>query len=44
MIAKVGNYAEIFARNFGEESDLQMPRGLNKLWNQGGLLYAPVFN
>jgi len=44
VIAKVGNYAEIFARNFGEESDLQMPRGLNKLWNQGGLLYAPVFN
>ena len=44
IIARVGNYAELFARNFGEESDLQMPRGLNRLWNDGGLIYAPIFN
>lgn len=44
IIASVGNYAQIFARNFGEESDLQMPRGLNTLWSEGGLLYAPIFN
>lgn len=42
-IAGVGNYGEIFSRNFGEESDLQMPRGLNRLWRDGGLHYAPSF-
>lgn len=37
----VGNYGEIFERNLGEASPLKLPRGQNRLWNQGGLMYAP---
>ncbi|MEQ1888835.1 MAG: amino acid ABC transporter substrate-binding protein [Alphaproteobacteria bacterium] len=41
IIAKVGNYAEIFERNVGKGSPLAIPRGLNALWTQGGIQYAP---
>ncbi len=41
VIAKVGNYGEIFDRNLGEGSALAIRRGLNALWTQGGILYAP---
>ncbi|MEO8304864.1 MAG: amino acid ABC transporter substrate-binding protein [Betaproteobacteria bacterium] len=40
-IKGVGNYGEIFERNVGPKSALKLPRGLNNLWNKGGLLYAP---
>lgn len=40
-IAAVGNYGEIYARNLGESSPLRIPRGLNALWTDGGLIYAP---
>lgn len=40
-IAAVGNYAEVYERNLGRDSALKIERGLNRLWNQGGLLYAP---
>ncbi len=40
VIKAVGNYGEIYARNVGEQSLLQIPRGLNKLWRDGGILYA----
>jgi general L-amino acid transport system substrate-binding protein len=40
-IAAVGNYAEIFDRNLGASSKLQIERGLNQLWDKGGILYAP---
>ena len=36
-----GNYAEIYDRNLGTGSKLGIPRGLNQLWNMGGVLYAP---
>jgi len=36
-----GNYGEIFERNVGPKSALQLPRGLNNLWNKGGIQYAP---
>ncbi|MDB5800513.1 MAG: extracellular solute-binding protein family 3 [Rhodocyclales bacterium] len=36
-----GNYGEIFERNVGPKSVLKLPRGLNNLWNKGGILYAP---
>ncbi|MDE2503262.1 MAG: amino acid ABC transporter substrate-binding protein [Burkholderiales bacterium] len=36
-----GNYGEIFDRNLGDHSALKLPRGLNRLWNQGGIMYAP---
>ncbi len=41
IVKQVGNYAEIFERNVGEGSELKIKRGLNALWNKGGLQYAP---
>ena len=41
VIVGVGNYAEIFERNLGENTPLALGRGVNALWTQGGLLYAP---
>lgn len=40
-IEAVGNYGEIFDRNIGADSDLHYARGLNALWVDGGLQYAP---
>ena len=40
-VKQVGNYGEIFARNFGPHSAVHLPRGLNALWKDGGILYAP---
>jgi general L-amino acid transport system substrate-binding protein len=40
-IKQVGNYAEIFDRNVGPKTPLRLERGLNALWTQGGLMYAP---
>jgi general L-amino acid transport system substrate-binding protein len=37
----VGNYGESFERNVGSASKLNISRGLNRLWNQGGIQYAP---
>ena len=41
VIKQVGNYGEIFDRNVGKGSPLQIERGLNALWTQGGLQYTP---
>lgn len=41
IIAAVGNYSESFEASFGRGSTLDMPRGLNALWDQGGVMYAP---
>ncbi len=41
IIKQVGNYGESFERNMGDKSALKLPRGLNRLWTQGGLQYAP---
>ena len=41
IIKKVGNYGEIFERNVGQGSPIKIARGLNALWNKGGLQYAP---
>jgi general L-amino acid transport system substrate-binding protein len=38
VIAAVGNYAEVYARTVGEGSPLGLPRGLNALWTNGGLM------
>ncbi len=40
-IRAVGNYGEIFDRNVGPNSPSQLPRGVNALWTNGGLMYAP---
>lgn len=42
-IKAVGNYGEMYERNFGKGSGLEIDRGLNRLWLQGGLMYAPPF-
>ncbi|MDA7087228.1 amino acid ABC transporter substrate-binding protein [Pseudomonas sp. SA3-5] len=41
IVKQVGNYGESFDRNVGAGSDLKIERGLNALWNKGGLQYAP---
>jgi len=41
IIKQVGNYGEAFERNLGLSSPIKMERGLNRLWSQGGLQYAP---
>ncbi len=35
-----GNYGEMFERNVGPTSAVKLPRGMNNLWNKGGLMYA----
>ncbi|WP_144063080.1 amino acid ABC transporter substrate-binding protein [Litchfieldella anticariensis] len=41
IISQVGNYAEIYDRNVGLNSPLEIERGVNALWTEGGLQYAP---
>src|SRR5471030_1335664 len=41
IIKQVGNYGESFDRNLGKDSPLKIDRGLNRLWKDGGLQYAP---
>lgn len=40
IVKQVGNYGEMFDRNVGKDSPLNIDRGINKLWNQGGLMYS----
>ena len=40
VIKQVGNYGEIFDRSVGPKSKLKLERGVNALWNDGGLMYA----
>ncbi len=39
IVKSVGNYGEIFARNLGVDTPVGLERGINALWNQGGLMY-----
>ena len=41
VIRMVGNYAESYERTVGPNTPLKLARGVNKLWTEGGLLYAP---
>jgi general L-amino acid transport system substrate-binding protein len=41
IVKHVGNYGEVFERNVGQGSALKIQRGLNALWNKGGIQYAP---
>ncbi|MCL2930796.1 MAG: amino acid ABC transporter substrate-binding protein [Trichodesmium sp. MAG_R03] len=43
VIKNVGNYGEVYNRNLGEESQFKLPRGMNDLWTNDGLLYSPPF-
>lgn len=40
-VKAVGNYGEMYERNLGSGSPLAIERGLNRLWSEGGLMYAP---
>lgn len=41
VLASTGNYGEIFERNLGADTPLGLGRGMNALWSEGGLIYAP---
>ena len=41
IVKQVGNYGESFERNLGPNTPVGLPRGVNKLWTHGGLMYAP---
>ncbi len=41
IIAGAGNYGEIFDRYLGKNSKINVKRGLNRLWRDGGLQYSP---
>jgi general L-amino acid transport system substrate-binding protein len=43
ILKLVGNYEEIYNRNLGPDTPTYIPRGLNSLYTDGGLLYAPPF-
>jgi general L-amino acid transport system substrate-binding protein len=43
ILEAVGNYGEMFERNLGQGSALKLDRGPNRLWTEGGLMYAPPF-
>ena len=40
VVAAVGNYSEYYNRNLGV---LGLPRGQNRIWRDGGLIFAPSF-
>ncbi|MFW2366263.1 MAG: amino acid ABC transporter substrate-binding protein [Desulforhopalus sp.] len=41
IVKHVGNYGEMFERNAGPDTALGLQRGVNALWTDGGLMYAP---
>jgi len=40
IIKEVGNYGETYARNLGPTTPINLPRGINNLWINGGIQYA----
>ncbi|PWC40389.1 amino acid ABC transporter substrate-binding protein [Azospirillum sp. TSO22-1] len=43
IVKAVGNYGEIFERNYGKDSPLKFARGPNELVQRGGLIVSPPF-
>lgn len=41
VIKAVGNYGEMYERNLGSGSQLNVARGMNALWRDGGAMVAP---
>lgn len=41
IIKLIGNYGESFERNLGPSTPINLPRGLNALWKDGGIQYSP---
>ena len=44
VIRATGNYGEIYERHLGKNSEVSIPRGLNELYNKGGIHISPPFN
>ncbi len=43
VIAQVGNYGEVYNKYIGPDTPIGLERGLNALWTDGGLIYAPPY-
>ena len=43
IIQQVGNYSESFEKHIGPNTPINIQRGLNALYKNGGILYAPPF-
>jgi general L-amino acid transport system substrate-binding protein len=43
VLTQIGNYGEMFERNVGPNTPIGLSRGVNELWTEGGILYAPPF-
>jgi len=43
VVSQVGNYGEMFERNLGPDTPVGLQRGINALWTDSGILYAPPF-
>jgi general L-amino acid transport system substrate-binding protein len=41
IVKQVGNYGEVYDRHLGPNTPLKIDRGLNRLWKDGGIQYAP---
>jgi general L-amino acid transport system substrate-binding protein len=41
IVKQVGNYGEVYDRHVGPNTPLKIDRGLNRLWKDGGIQYAP---
>jgi general L-amino acid transport system substrate-binding protein len=41
IVKALGNYGELYEKYLGEKTPLGIPRGLNRLWTDGGILYVP---
>lgn len=44
IVKQVGNYADIYNRHFGPSTAIALDRDLNRLWNDGGILYGEPMN
>jgi general L-amino acid transport system substrate-binding protein len=40
VVRALGNYGEIYDRAFGPNTAIDLARGPNRLWTDGGLIYA----
>jgi general L-amino acid transport system substrate-binding protein len=41
IISQVGNYGESYEAHVGPNTPLKLARGVNALWSNGGIMYAP---
>ena len=44
VIKAMGNYAQIYDRNLGKASPYKLDRGINALYNKGGVLYPLILD